>query len=117
MICTILSIKTLHLCNSDGFHRYQKGRRNMRSQTNHFKLVILYKEKPRKENSRRYDICRTNVHRASNAKHSRSKKHLENIKQEDMIIQDWLFQKPDENLINIPRRIFNTKPLTNSKRE
>ena len=38
----------------------------------------------------------------------RSKKHLENIKQNDMIISEWLFQEPVENKIN---KIYNPKSL------
>ena len=49
------------------------------------------------ENSRSCDICRIDVHRASYAKRLRSKKHLENEKQNDMVITEWLFQEPIEN--------------------
>ena len=37
------------------------------------------------ENSRTCEICNVNVHRASYAKHLRSEKHLENIKQDEII--------------------------------
>ena len=47
-------------------------------------------------NSRRCDIFNVDVHRASYAKHLRSKKHLENLMQNDMIIPEWLFQEPVE---------------------
>ena len=40
------------------------------------------------ENSRTYEVCNVNVHRASFLKPSRSKKHLENIQQNEMIIPD-----------------------------
>ena len=40
------------------------------------------------ENSRRCETCNTDVHRATHAKHSRSKKHLENEKQNEMIIPE-----------------------------
>ena len=59
-------------------------------------------------NSRRCDNCNVDVHRASYAKHLRSKKHLENVMQNDMIIPEWLFQEPVENKINkiyIPRSL------------
>ena len=49
------------------------------------------------ENSRRCDTCNNDVHRASYAKHSRSEKHLESIKQDDIFIPEWLLkeeQKP-----------------------
>ena len=38
------------------------------------------------EKNRRFYVCNFDVHRASYAKHLRSKKHLENEKQNDMII-------------------------------
>ena len=56
---------------------------------NHFKLFILNKERRKMVNSRRCDICDVHVHRASSAKHLRSKKHIKNIKQDDMILPDW----------------------------
>ena len=37
-------------------------------------------------NSRKCDVCKIYVHRASYVKHMRSKKHLENVKQKEMII-------------------------------
>ena len=45
------------------------------------------------ENSRTCQTCNVNVHRASIAKHMRSEKHLENEKQNDMIIIERLFKK------------------------
>ena len=48
-------------------------------------------------NSRKCDICNIDVHRASYQKHLRSKKHLENEKDNDMIIPEWLFKQPVEN--------------------
>ena len=59
-------------------------------------------------NSRRCDICDVDVHRASNNKHLRSKKHVDNIKQDEMIIPEWLFKEPIENKIE---KIYNPKPL------
>ena len=50
-------------------------------------------------NSRNCEICNVDVHRASNIKHLRSKKHLENMKQNEMIIPKRLFQEPVENKI------------------
>ena len=49
------------------------------------------------KNSLRCDNCDIDVHRGSFIKHLRSKKHLENIKQDDMIIPEWLFEEPIEN--------------------
>ena len=42
-------------------------------------------------NSRRCDNFNFDVHRASYAKHMRSKKHLENDKQNELIIPKWFF--------------------------
>ena len=50
-------------------------------------------------NSRKIDICNVNVRRASYAKHLRSKNHIENIKQNEMIIPEWLLQEPIEKKI------------------
>ena len=43
------------------------------------------------ENSCTCEICNVNVHRASMQKHLRSKKHLENMIQNEMIIPEWFF--------------------------
>ena len=59
-------------------------------------------------NSRKCDVCNVFVHRASYAKHLRSKNHLENIKRNEMIIPEWLFQEPVENKIN---KIFIARQL------
>ena len=59
-------------------------------------------------NRRKCEICNVDVHRASYIKHLRSKKHIENIKQNDMIIPEWLFQEPVENKI---KKIYNLKSL------
>ena len=45
------------------------------------------------ENSRTCEICSVNVHRASFVKHLRSKKHLENMIQNEMIIPEWFLRK------------------------
>ena len=59
-------------------------------------------------NSRKCDICNVDIHRASYIKHLKSKKHIENIKQNEMIIPKWLFQELVENKI---KKIYNPKPL------
>ena len=59
-------------------------------------------------NSRKCDVCNIDVHRASYIKHLRSKKHIENIKKNEMIIPEWLFQEPVENKIN---RIYNPRSI------
>ena len=59
-------------------------------------------------NSCKCEVCNVDVHRASYIKHLRSKKHIENMKQNEMIIPEWLFQELFENKIN---KIYNPKPL------
>ena len=59
-------------------------------------------------NSRRCDICNVDVHRASYIKHLRRNKHIENLKQNEMIIPEWLFQEPVENKI---RKMYNPMSL------
>ena len=44
------------------------------------------------ENSRTCEVCNVNIHGASFVKHLRSKKHIEKIEQNDMIIPEWFFQ-------------------------
>ena len=59
-------------------------------------------------NSRRCEVCNVDVHRASYAKHLKSKKRIENMKQNEMIILEWLFQEPVGNKIN---KIYNPRSL------
>ena len=54
------------------------------------------------------DICKTNVHRAFYAKLLRSKKHLENGRENEMFIPEWFFKEPNENEI---KEINNPKTL------
>ena len=58
--------------------------------------------------SRRCEVCNVDIHRASYAKHLRSKKHIENMKQSEMILPEWLFQEPVENKI---KKIYKPKSL------
>ena len=60
-------------------------------------------------NSRKCEKCDIDVDRASYVKHLRSKKHLENIKQNEMIIPEWFSQEPIENKI---KKMYNPKSLT-----
>ena len=46
--------------------------------------------------SRKCDICIVDVNRASYVKNLRSKKHLENMKQNEMITPEWFFKEPVE---------------------
>ena len=48
-------------------------------------------------NSRKSNVCNIDVHRPSYEKHLRSKRHLENMKQNEMIIQIAYFK----NLLKI----------------
>ena len=50
------------------------------------------------ENSRTCDVCNVNVHRASFAKHLRSKKHLEIIIQNEMVIQNGFLREKNHLL-------------------
>ena len=59
-------------------------------------------------NSRKCEACNVDVHRASFMKHLRSEKHMENMKQNEMIKPEWLFQEPTENKIN---KIYSPKTL------
>ena len=59
-------------------------------------------------NSRRCENCNVDVHRASYIKHLRSKKHIENMKQNEMIIPEWLFQESVEKKV---KKIYNPKSL------
>ena len=52
------------------------------------------------ENNRTCDICNVIVHRASFVKHLRSKNHLENEKQYEMIIPEWLFKEEQAPIKN-----------------
>ena len=45
------------------------------------------------ENSRRCDVCKIDVHRASYGKHLISKKNFEKIRQNEIIIPEWLFKE------------------------
>ena len=65
-------------------------------------------------NNRKCEICIVDVHRASYAKHLRSKKHLENEKLNEMVIPEWLFEQPVENKIN---KLYNPKSLKQIARD
>ena len=60
-----------------------------------FKLFILYKWKRKVENIRRCDVCDIDDHRASYAKQLGSNNYLQNKKQNDMIIPDWVLQEQE----------------------
>ena len=69
------------------------------------------------ENSRTCEICDVNVHRASMQKHLRSKKHLENIEQNEMIIPDWLFKQDQTPIKKKIQKLYNPKTLKQLARE
>ena len=69
------------------------------------------------ENSRTCEICNVNVHRASFVKHLRSKKHLEKIEQNEMIIPEWFYKEekaPNKKKI---QKVYNPKTLKQLARE
>ena len=69
------------------------------------------------QNSRTYEICNVNVQRASMQKHLRSKKHLENIKQNEMIIPDWLFKEERSPNTKKIQKVYNLKTINQPARE
>ena len=69
------------------------------------------------DNSRTCDVCNVNVHRASLAKHLRSKKHLENVEQNEMIIPDWFFKEEKSSIKKKIQKVYNPKTLKQIARE
>ena len=65
-------------------------------------------------NSHKCEVCNVDVYRASMQKHLKSKKQLKNLKQNEMILPEWLFEKPIENQ-NI--KIYNPKSLKQLARD
>ena len=65
-------------------------------------------------NSRKCNVCNVDVHKASYIKHLRSKKHIENIKRNEMIIPEWLIQELVENKIN---KMYNPRSLRQLARD
>ena len=59
-------------------------------------------------NSRKCEVCNVDVHRACYIKHLWSKKHIKNMKQNEVVLPEWLFQEPVENKIN---KIYSPNPL------
>ena len=55
--------------------------------------------------SRKCEVFNVDVHRASFAKHLRSKNLLENIKQNEMILPEWLYREPVETKLNNPNSL------------
>ena len=69
------------------------------------------------EKSRTWEICNVNVHRASMQKHLRSKKHLENIKQNEMFIPEWFFKQEQSSIKKRIQKVYNPKKLKQIARQ
>ena len=69
------------------------------------------------ENSRTCEICNVDVHRASMQKHLRSKKHLENINRNEMIIPEWIFKEEPPPIKKKIQKVYNPKTLKPLARE
>ena len=69
------------------------------------------------ENSRTCDVCNVNVRRASFEKHLRSKKHLENVIQNEMIIPEWFFKEEKTPIKKKIQKVYNPKTLKKLARE
>ena len=69
------------------------------------------------ENRRTCDICNIDVHRASFVKHLRSKKHIENVEQNEMIIPEWLFKEERSSIKTKIQKVHNPKTLKQLARD
>ena len=69
------------------------------------------------ENSRTCEICNVNVHKASMQKHLRSRKHLENMIQNEMIIPEWFFKEEKSPIKKKIQKAHNPKTLKQLARE
>ena len=69
------------------------------------------------ENSRTCDVCNVSVHRASFAKHLRSKIHLKNIERNEMIIPKWFFKEEKTPIKKKIEKVYNPKTLKQLARE
>ena len=69
------------------------------------------------ENSRTCEVCNVNVHRASFVKHLRSKKQLENVIQNEMIIPEWFFEEEKTHIKKKIQKVYNPKTLKQLARE
>ena len=63
------------------------------------------------ENSPTCEICNVDVHRAPMQKHLRSKKHLGNIKRNEMIIPERLFKEERTPIKKQIKKVYNPKTL------
>ena len=69
------------------------------------------------ENRRTCDICNGNVLRASFVKHLISKKHLEIIEQNEMIIPEWLFKEERSPIKKKMQKVYKPKTSKQLARE
>ena len=69
------------------------------------------------DNSRTCDVCNVNIHRASFAKHLKSKKHLENLEKNEMIIPEWFFKEEKSPIKKKIQKVYNPKTLKQLVRE
>ena len=69
------------------------------------------------ENSRTCEVCNVNVHRASMQKHLRSKKHLEKLEQNEMIILEWFYKEENSPIKKKIEKVYNPKTLKHLARE
>ena len=69
------------------------------------------------ENSRTFEVCNVNVYRESMQKHLRSKKHLENVIQNEMIIPEWFFKEEKSPIKKKIQKLYNPKSLKQLARE
>ena len=69
------------------------------------------------ENSRTCEICKVNVHRVPMQKHLRSKKLLENIRLNEIIIPEWLFKEERSPIKKKIQKVYNPKTLKQLARE
>ena len=68
-------------------------------------------------NSRRCEICNVDVDRTSMQKPFRSKKHLENEKQNEMIIPEWFFEEEQTPIQKKIKKVYNSKTFKEIIRE
>ena len=61
------------------------------------------------ENNHTCEICNVNVHRVSFVKHLRSKNHLENMIQNEMIIPEWFFKEEKSTIKKKIQKVYNPK--------
>ena len=63
------------------------------------------------KNSRTCEVCNVNVQRAYMQKHLKSKKHSEKLKQNEMIIPEWLFKRERTPINKKIQKVYNPKTL------